>query len=338
MFDYRFLFDLLYSLAAQDGRDRALFGTSLPQAREAFARSLAGNEFPELWYEIPLLGEPWFDLHVLTARTALEDACATESAGEDTPCAGRGFAEHPELFTWFAQVQSGRQLALSWDVGSGTGDNPAVQLLRERSDDQAVCEFLQVAGRPDAIDSFRTFAARLPEEWFACYYGVFPERPGLNLRVECIPTPDLQRAYADDATLLEEHLRQTGFDDLGDTIVPRCQYMAGLPFQFEFQFDVRMDGSADTTLGASSRFSSPAGEDFSTPFQTEGAAGAFMQQVEARGLADSRWRRLEETTFSKRVSAKGNSVHLVNYPAFIKLRWRDGQPLDAKAYLLTLLR
>ena len=66
----------------------------------------------------------------------------------------------------------------------------------------------------------------------------------------------------------------------------------------------------------------------------DGPAGEFMREVEAWGLADGRWRKLAETTFAKCVSRGDESRTLFCYPAFIKLRWRAGEPVDAKAYII----
>lgn len=65
------LYDLIYALAARDGRDgrdATLFGRGALAAREAFARGLCGNTFPELWFEMPLAGDAWFDVHMLVSR------------------------------------------------------------------------------------------------------------------------------------------------------------------------------------------------------------------------------------------------------------------------------
>ena len=59
-----------------------------------------------------------------------------------------------------------------------------------------------------------------------------------------------------------------------------------------------------------------------------------MEQVEAWGLADERWRLLAETAYAKRISKEDAACLLYCYPAFLKLRWRDGVPLAAKAYLI----
>ena len=144
----------------------------------------------------------------------------------------------------------------------------------------------------------------------------------------------MQRRYAENAALLEADLRQAGFGAFGDTVVPRCQTLAKTPFHLEFQFNVLPDGSAGTTLGASVRFSAPARDASEEPFEADGAAGELMAQVEAWDLADGRWRLLPEATFAVNAARGGEDVTLFNFPAFLKLRWRDGRPLDAKAYYM----
>lgn len=323
--DREMLFDIIYALAARDGREQALFGPSVPLAREAFSRSLPTDAFPELWFELPLAGAPWFDLHALASRTDF----APGSQPAPGICGG-----YPEVFSWFAGEERGvRQLALSWDVGTGALAGPAVQLLVKTGDVQVTCDFLAAAGRADAAPGYRSFVKRMPLGWFACYAGVFPQRPGHNLRVECIPSCSLQRAYAENPPLLEEHLAQVGVRSFGDTLLPRCQILADSPFQLEFQFDVSPEGTAGDTFGASVRFAATA-EDGDVPFEPDGAAGGLMRDIEQWGLADDRWHLLAKTAFAQRASFAGQSVVISCYPAFVKLRWRDGEPVDAKAYLI----
>ena len=320
------LYSIIYALAARGGCEDALFGESAALGREAFERSLAGDAFPELWFEVPLAGDPWFDLHALTSHDDLnpDDFFAPDLTGG-----------HPEVFEWFArQERAVRQLALSWDIGSGAFGDPAVQLLLWGDAPDLTCGFLEAAGRADAMGAYRAFHGRIPQGWFACYAGAFPGRLGRNVRVECIPNRELQRAYADDAALVEEHLRRVGLGEAAAIAAPRCQLLASAPFQFEFQFDVDERGMAASTFGASARFASPADAGAWEPFDVDGAAGELMRQVEAWGLADGRWRQLAGTAFAQRVTRGDESCVIYCYPAFLKLRWRDGAPLDAKVYLI----
>lgn len=324
--NWTMLYDIVYALAARDGRDKALFGTCAPTAHEAFTHSMAGNAFPELWFELPLLGDPWFDLHCLTARKDLDPSMTFDASTT---------GGYPEVFAWFAnQGPSVRQLALSYDVSKGVVDHPAVQLLIADTNYAVTDGFLQVAGRPDAVEAYQTFVKRLPKGWYPCYTGVFPGRLGERIRVECIPNSAQQRAYASDPDLFERDLRQTGYTGPVDTLVPRCQAMADTPFQFELQFDVTLDGAAGGTISASLRFDCPPGSEEWRAFEPDGAAGELMRKVEGWGLADDRWRLLADTAFAKRASFMGESVLGYCFPAFVKLKWHDGEPLDAKTYLM----
>lgn len=318
------LFAFLYALAAMNGREEALFGRSMAAAQEAFARSTACEDFPEVWFELPLAGEPWLDLHLLAS---------SESLGPGQAFAQERTGGYPEIFEWFAAADGVRQLALSWDTGSGDG-SPAAQVLVSGRDPEVPCAFLSSAGRADLQEAYRSFVGRIPEGWFACYTGVFPGRAHSFVRVECIPHRHVQEAYAADASLLEADLRRAGIGSLGATAVERCHELACSPFPLEFQFDVLPDGTLGPTFGASVRFAAPPGQEDWLAFNPQGAAGELMRRVEEWGLADERWHLLADTIFAKRLTREGASVTLFNYPAFIKLRWRDGEPLDAKAYLL----
>ena len=325
LIDKTILYNLIYALAARDGRESALFGDCAPFACEAFERSVAGDYFPELWFELPLAGVPWFDLHVLASH---EDLDPNAQFVPET-CGGC-----PDAFSWFAAQDHGvRQLALSWDTSAHDVENPAVQLLVKATDVPLTCGFLEAAGRSDAADTYRAFAKLLPDGWFACYTGVFPRRPRPHLRVECIPTRMLQKSYAEDVGLLERHLRQVGFDEFGDTVLSRTSELAALPFRIEFQFDVEPGGRAGSTIGVSMRFAPPPGTDSWEFFNPAGQAGKLMRQLEAWGLADERWHLLAQTAFATRIDRTGDSTIAFCLPTFVKLRWRDGLPLDAKCYL-----
>ena len=86
------LYDIIYALAARDGREATLFGSCASTAREAFSRSLAGEAFPEIWFEIPLAGGSWFDLHSLVSH---EDVAGTQPA-----FSGQG-GVYADALAWF---------------------------------------------------------------------------------------------------------------------------------------------------------------------------------------------------------------------------------------------
>ena len=325
------LYDLIYALAARDGREAALFGTCAAAAREAFARSLTGAAFPELWFEVPLSGDPWLDLHALVSHG--------DVAGEVATFAGHAGAYDAAL-AWFAHQQTGavRQLALSYDTSAGDVEHPAVQLLVNGRDVSIPLGFLEAAGRADARDSYRSFVGSMPAPWYACYVGAFPGRqaPGTPswVRVECIVGDEAQRLYAADASSLQAHLAQVGLEDLCGDTVDGMQLLARSPFPLELQFNIGPDGRALPTVSASVRFqpSHWMGEEGRT------AIAELARRLQDRGLADSRVEQLAQTLFAKRVTHGDESAVVSCFPAFVKLRWREGGPCDAKAYLMAYAR
>lgn len=336
--DREMIFGIMYALLSRNGREDVLFGHCMHRLRKAFRLSLATDAFPELWFEVPLAGDPWCDFHALTS---IEETVPGMSFTADRT------GGWPDVFEWFSHADGVRQLALSYDVSSGDIDHPAIQLLMGTTNTDVTCDFLEVAGSPQARTWYRSFVQRIPKDWFACYTGVFPRRTSSAIgkagelqgeksdwvRVECIPHPDLQREYASNAQLLESHLKQVGLQNITSGLLDRCQTLAQAPFMMEFQFNVVADGSVDDTFSVSDRFAiTPEDNQYQT--FTSQAAYNLMQKVESWGVADNRWRLLGETAFSKRIEREGLSCMAYCQPSFIKLRFQKGQLIDAKAYLI----
>lgn len=307
-------FEIAYALMARAGREAELFGDYRSAAFAAFERSCVCETFPELWFELPLKGDPWFDLHVNVNQSSLSP---------DMQFVPETTGGYPQIFEWFTTAPDARQLAISYDLHTSGIEHPAIQFLARRP--SAHVPFLERAGGEEAVRAYRLFAERMPEGWYPCYTGLFPGREDAGVRVECIPRESLQNAYKKDPSLMEAHLRQAGIAEVGDTMIERCAALARTPYNIEFQFNVHADGSVEQTVGASVRFSDV--------FATQGAIGALLTQVERWGLADRRWRRLPDTIFSNRISHGDSSTVVTSLPIFLKLRWRNGEPVDAKTYL-----
>lgn len=315
------LYDLIYALAARDGRDTVLFGKGATAAREAFARGLCGDVFPELWFELPLAEDPWFDMHMLVSREDMRG--------------GEAFADldgtYADVLAWFAQSEDTRQLALSFDSGSGDARHPAVQLLLDIGSMAVTQDFLSAVGRADLADSYRSFVERMPKGWYACYSGVFPARPDTGwVRVECIVGEEAQRSYADDPESLSAHLAQVGIGDVDGEMLSHTHELARSNFPLELQFDVGRDGHALPRLGTSVRFQPHDWTDSDASEHVE----ELLSKAEGWGLADDRWRHLRETAFAKRATLGKEAATLWCFPAFLKIRWREDNGLDAKAYLM----
>ena len=325
MIDRLSLYDTVYELAAREGCDQALFGSCAPLARTAFQRSLIGEGFPVVWFEVPLAGKPRFDLHVALSRETLHEGA------QFLPHAGNGY---DELFRWYSeQEEGGGGLAFAYDVGEGRIDNPAVHVNVNGAPLADMDRFFDLAGGAGAAERYAGFASRLPQGWQVWYAGVHPGRPGSPVRVDCFVVAGLKDAYATDISFLENDLAACGFEATGPALLGLARPPLDSPFGLELQFDVMPDGSLGPTLGISAAFSLRTAHAMRPLFEEGGPAAELLGAVERLELADDRWRRIPDAMFSKLVPADGTVLALYCAPTFVKLRMRDGQPLEAKVYL-----
>ena len=319
------MYDVIYGLAAGEGRERSLFGSCAPLAREAYRRSLAGGEPPIIWFEVPLLGAPRFDLHVALSREALRgDVRFAHGVGNG----------YDELLRWYAQEErGGGGLAFAYDVGDGRVDDPAVHVNVNHAPLGDMGRFFDLTAGAGAAELYSSFVNRLPRGWRVLYTGVHPGRPGSHLRVDCSFGDELQDAYAADGALLEADLRACGFTATGPALRELAALVLGSPFALELQFDVMRDGTLGPTLGMSAAFSLHAPDTVRSLFGEGGPAAELFGAAERMGLADARWRHIPGAAFAKIVPDDGAPLALYCAPTFLKLRVRGGEPLDAKAYL-----
>ncbi len=332
--DRTFVFEILCALLAADGRQESLFGERTPAVGEAFARSLVGDGFPELWFELPLAGEPWLDLHALVSHA--DARAAADAAGTRRLAFANLSDAYDRALAWFASqdARDVRQLALSFDTSAGDDDTPAVQLLVSRPDSSVAAGFLEAAGQGGLAEAHLAFTGRMPDGWFACYVGCFPRRRAAEksawVRVECIVGDAAQSAYAAGEGALRDDLARLGMAGLPDDAYATVSRLARSPFPLELQFDVGEGGRPLPRLSASVRFQP---DDWTDPARRAEVA-RLAGWVEGMGLSDARWRDLACCAFSKRLAHGDAAVSLSCLPAFVKLRWRAGLPADAKAYLL----
>lgn len=325
MLDHAAIYDALYLLAAADGREDALFGDCQPLAREAFSRSLIGDEFPIIWFEVPLAGAPRFDLHLAASRSALVPGA------EFAPGAGGGYEG---LFRWYAEEEpGGAGLAFAYDVSEGRIDAPAVHVNVNGAPLSSMDRFFDLSAGGDAAERYRAFKTRLPRGWRVWYAGFHPGRPSTPVRVDCFVDDRLKAAYASAPSLFEAHLRECGFTAASAALRNLAGLVTASPFALELQFDVLPDGSVGPTIGVSAGFGTIPTSELRTLFAEGGGAATLIAQIERRGLADARWRLISHASFAKLVETGDGPLVLLCTPTFVKLRMRDGKPLDAKAYL-----
>lgn len=329
------LYDILWELIGDQVSTDELFGERCMRlGRQAFASSAAGSAMPLVYLEIPLLGEPRFDLQVCIDREALAGGVSVPA---DAPA-----AEKP-LLEWLAGPGGADCVGvdLAFDLSEGDVVSPQlITLMRDGSLADAET-FFALAGAPDAAARYRAAVARAPRSWHSWYTGVITRRPGSPVRLDFFVDRDAKQAYTQDISLMARDLARVGYE-ASEQELAWCSELLALPHTLNLQLDALDDGTIGPVLGYNLI------EGGMGPQKTKACiADGWMRQVferaEAWGLADRRWQRLGELCQGRMLILRqpdGRSTRVVLYTkvVFIKIRMTPERLLDAKAYISCSLR
>jgi hypothetical protein len=205
--------DRLYDRA---GKDEVL-GRSMTMAEEAYRTSLVADVQPGSWLEVPLVGEPGYDINVFYRSGQLVPG--------DRFVFGEGFGYQP-VMDWLARVKPGKfGVGIAHDLqgptpGHGVYVNPNGIGVTQRNG------FFEALDEAGAGARSAAIVARQPAQWETMEEGVFASRPERPARIASRVGDALQKAYASDASLLKAHLRQVGFGALDADMLACLQEMA----------------------------------------------------------------------------------------------------------------
>ena len=321
-------FDALYTIAAGDGREEALFGSSYELARPVYERTLIGDGYPAAYLEFPLLGKPCFDL--------LSVHGYVEPEAQFAPGAGFGYQA---MFDWFKGVckEDGHvSCGIELDTSTGETDRAGVY-LQQRECVELVAPFLESVGESARAQSYLDVLSRMPKGWPPAYVGLFPGRPGTPLRIGgYMGHAELERC-AQDPEHLGECFRQVGFTAFDKEMLGRCSKFMEIAPSADFQFDIMPDGSLGGTFGLSLSFNE------TKPRQAyecmEGGYGArLMGLLQDWGLADDRWKAITSAAFGRHVGyekedgTEGRFALSIRFN-YAKVKFTACEPQPAKFYL-----
>lgn len=328
------LFEALYDAVAAQGRGAALLGDSEADALAFFRRTLIGGDFPAVYLEFPLAGEPCLDLLSIYDRVPSGAAFAS----------GAGFG-YQQTFDWFAGTATDRELrtaiGIELDLSQGVADHAGIY-LQQRGMTQLVRPFLQTVGAEGRADAYRGMAERMPRGWPAAYVGLFPARPGTPLRLGGYLSEPSRKRCAADPAFLGSRFDLMGFEAYDAGMLDCCSRLMGLAPAVDFQFDLMPDGSLSHTFGLSLSFGGCRPGDVAACF-SQGHGAAVMGLLEQWGLADARWRLIPDTVFARSIDcqrADGSAVRLAASVLlnFAKVKFVDGSAQTAKFYLVMMVR
>lgn len=321
------VFDLLYVLAAQDGREEALFGNSVDLAYPVVDQALIGDVYPNIYLEFPLKGKPCFDI--------LLGYGEIPSGARFAP--GAGFGYQP-LFDWFSALPPGHgaSCGFSMDTGSGETRRPGVYLQYRRNSDLAA-SFLDVIGESDRFSTYSSALQRLPKGLPASYIGLFPGREGTPLRIGGYMGRILQTDAARDPKSLGDCFDRIGFHAYDGAMLEKCGQILSLSPDVDFQFDLFPDGSLGDVFGLSMSFNSVSPRQ-AAAWMEAGPGRDMMLLLQSWGLADDRWKLLPAATLSKGIPVTGpdGEKRLLGLAVrfnYAKVKFRAGAPVSAKFYL-----
>ena len=322
------MFDLLYTLAAADGRDEALLGGRREQLRSLYERTLIGGARPQLYLEFPLLGEPCYDFLSVIERV--------EPGATFAPGAGYGYQK---AFDWFSTVCEDKGVSVGFELDLSTGERERAGIyLQQRHRSELVEPFLASVSEVWRYPAYKNVQEAMPEGWPPAYIALFPGRKGSPTRIGGYMTHDEQRRCAEDHTHMGDCLHRIGFDSFDEQMLARCAHLMDMAPGIDVQFDIMEDGSLGDTFGLALSFNELRPRAAREQME-KGVGQRIMSTLQQWGLADDRWRLLSNVSFAKQypyVREDGTTGHLglctlLNY---VKVKFRNAQMLPAKFYLL----
>ena len=323
-------FQVLLLQAADEGRADVLFGDSLERAREAVPPFLVGGEFPSVYLEHPLVGDPFLDVTILLGPVEPDTRVASPAAGD-----------HGAMLDWYASARRKHaDVTCGFEVDTGKEALPAAAIhFQPRAHVELVRPFCEAAGEPQAADLYLGQDARMPEGWPLSFFGMFRGRPGSPLRV-CGYLGDAEKAAcAADPSHLAAALDTAGFAAYDGAMLSQVSaLMAAAPGGIDFQLDVFPDGSVGPTFAVDVQFGIEKPEAVQQSFGS-GPGAAVMGLLEGWGAADGRWRKAVRSAFARAlpVELEGGSAGRYAFtlmPQWAKARWTGGELQPAKLYHL----
>ena len=324
----------LWEKAIPASTEAALFGGGPEHMIDALERFTAGSVCPGLaLLEMPLLGEPVYDVLVGSYGPAIRQAGRLEDASQTAAQAA---------IDWAKSLDPAKNVVLFLERdGSVEGNQKAGVHCRHHGDLDVMDEFFTALGEPGRAVQYRAVAERLPEGWNAEYAAVFPGRPGSKTRLELSPDDAARERIARDPNHLRACFDAMGFTAYDDALLENAARFVDMSTANTLQFDILPDGTLGGTFSVASLIEGN-GAQFGTFFEPGGVVARVCEDYERLGAADGRWRLVEECLQARTrtvldVTGFQNWLTLL-IPNCVKAKWIDGELQPAKFYLLMSVR
>ena len=321
------LFKTLYTLAAGDGREEALFGDSISLAEPVFEKMCFGKTFPAVYLEFPLLGKPAFDL--------LAGYTCVKPGDRFAPGAGLGCQT---MFDFLASLPelTGETAACGFemDLSDGETQHPGLY-FQFHEQKNLIGPFLRSVGEDGRLSAYRTICERLPPEWQPAYVGIFPGRPETPTRIGGYLNKDRIKECGE-GDMLAKNLRCAGFTAFDRDVLDRCRTFLHGMNSADFQFDILPDGSLSDVFGLAVFIPRGQPEQVREEMRT-GLSAEKLRLLRDWGLADERTEKLAGAAYARSIpieTADGTSALLALTVSMncLKVKFCGGKAHPAKFY------
>ena len=327
---YADAFQVLLLQLGNEGRDETLLGGCAEHAKEACIPFLVGKEFPDLYLEFPLKGEPFLDVTMLYGQ--LEPGTRI-----DAPAA----AGTEAILDWYAQVRAEYGLvSFGFELDTSKPElPPAAVHFQPRTETHLVEPFCELAGEPERAKLYLDLAARMPEGWPLSFFGMFRGRPDSPLRVCGYLSGKEQNACAADPAHLADIFDAIGFTAYDDAMLAEVSAVMGhAPGKLDFQFDVFPDSHLSDVFAIDAQFEIKQPATVRENFE-HGPASQLFDLLERLGVVDERRHMAADPAFARAIPAVRDDgttgpFTFTILPQWMKVRWKAGAIQPAKLYYL----
>ena len=321
-------YEMLCAHAGKDGREEVLFGDSLSRAREYVPPYLTGLMFPEVYFEMPLSGNPFLDVVV--------------SYGKNRP----GFTieareEESRILDWVANSRKVyRDISVGFELDTHCKEftEPAIHYEPRRSL-ESVEPFCELIGEKENARLYLDMCERMQDTWPLSLFGLFRGRKNSPLRISGYLTKEEKEAYAFNPSAVAGVFDAIGFKAYSSEMLSQVSEVIGIaPDALDFQFDVYPDYTLGDKFSLDVQIKERHPEAITDALST-GPLSEMISMWKDLGVLDERFKLVKESTMKQSFPIiKNNGLPgeyiLEERPKWMKITWKDARPVLSKCYCL----
>lgn len=322
-------YQVLLLQAADEGRGPILFDASFSRARTELLPFMVGNDFPDIYLEFPLKGEPFLDVTVLL-KDIEPGTRITSDAARDSGA----------MLDWYARMRRNVEgISCGFELDTKESELPRAAVhYQPRQHVESVRPFFEAIGEPERADLYLDLSARMPKGWPLSFFGLFRGRAGSPLRVCGYLDSEEKQACAADSSHVAAAFDEVGFRAYDEAMLEQVALLyATAPGGTDFQFDIYPNGTLGDTFAIDVQFGIEQPELVWSSF-TDGPGARVMKLLEGWDIADDRWPLGVQATFARSLPVELNDGGIGKYaltlmPQWVKVRWINSELQPSKLYM-----